>query len=194
MTTQSTDKGVKNSAADRLRISGVLCGKVPILANLSEDDCRYLQMVAETLDYQPGQIVIRQGEESRNLWIVLNGKCEVIREPDAANNGERPVVLAQLEPHQHFGEMSFFNPAPHSVSVRAKTALRLLRFSRAHYDRLVEEDRPAAYKIAFNAIAGLAQRLRHLTDRVAELENISPSEAHSEWSTFRGKLFDGWNV
>ena len=192
--TQATQSGAKASAADRLRISGVLCGEVPILANLAEDDCRYLQMVAETLEYQPGQIVIRQGEESRNLWIVLDGKCEVIREPDAANNGERPVVLAQLEPYQHFGEMSFFNPAPHSVSVRAKTQLRLLRFSRAHYDRLVEEDRAAAYKIAFNAITGLAQRLRHLTDRVADLENINPSEAHSEWSTFRGKLFDGWNV
>jgi len=189
-----TSTGTKTSAADRLRISGVICGQVPILANLSEDDCRYLQTVAEMVEFQPSDVVIRQGEQSQDLWIVLEGKCEVIREPNAAENGDRPVVLAQLEPCQHFGEMSFFNPAPHSVSVRAKTRLRLLKFSRAHYDRLVEEDRPAAYKIAFNAITGLAERLRRLTDRVAELENESSSEAQSEWSTFRGKLFEGWNV
>jgi CRP-like cAMP-binding protein len=194
MTSTGVNPGAPGSAADRLRISGVLCGQVPILANLDEDDCRYLQTVAEMVEFQPGDVVIRQGEQSQNLWIIQEGTCEVVREPKVQDNGDRPVVLAQLAPYQHFGEMSFFSPAPHSVSVRAKTRLRLLKFSRAQYDRLVEEDRTAAYKIAFNAITGLAERLRRLTDRVADLENESSSELHSEWSTFRGKLFEGWNV
>ncbi len=62
-----------------------------------------------------GEYVIRQGDQSRDLWIVLEGQCEVVRrlkpEENPANDGES-LVLAALEPFQHFGEMSFFHPAP----------------------------------------------------------------------------------
>jgi CRP-like cAMP-binding protein len=91
--------------------------------------------------------------------------------------------------------MSFFHPAPHSASVRAKTAVALLRIGREEYDRLVDGQCAAAYKLAFNTIGGLAERLRRATDRLADLDPGDPlAKPKSEWSSFRAKMFDAWNL
>ncbi len=59
--------------------------------------------------------MIRQGDQARDLWIVLEGQCEVVRrlnlDGEHASDGES-LVLAALQPFQHFGEMSFFHPRP----------------------------------------------------------------------------------
>jgi CRP/FNR family transcriptional regulator, cyclic AMP receptor protein len=166
--------------------------KVPLLHDFTPEQLVQLAAVASVLEFEPDEHVLDQGARSRNLWIVLEGTCEVLRKPkqDAAP----PVVLAEFEPGAHFGEMSFFHPAPHSASVRAKTQLRLLRIRREDYDALVSEDSHVAYKLAYNAIGALADRLRRMSDRVEELTGTPDAGAASEWSRFRGKLFDGWNL
>ena len=60
---------------------------------------------------RPGELIVRQGKSSQNLWVVLEGKCEVVRYPDETPHDS--LILAMLEPYSHFGEMSFFSPAPH---------------------------------------------------------------------------------
>jgi CRP-like cAMP-binding protein len=165
---------------------------VPLLANFTADEADQLLSIAEAVEFQPGQTVLAEGERSCNLWIVIDGACEVVKESDQTG---RQVVLAELHANQHFGEMSFFHPAPHSASVRAKTPLKLLRIGREEYDLLVDGQCASAFKLAFNAIGGLAERLRHVTDRLADLDSADPlTKPASEWSTFRTKVFDAWNL
>jgi CRP-like cAMP-binding protein len=168
---------------------------IPLLRNLSADESRQLLEIAHNATYQPGDIVLAEDEVSRNLWIVLEGTCEVVKQSDQTG---RMVVMAELEPYAHFGEMSFFHPAPHSASVRAKTVVKLLRLGREEFDRLIDGQCAAAYKLAFNTIGGLAERLRRATDRLADLASAakpaSPAKPASEWSSFRDKMLDGWNL
>jgi CRP-like cAMP-binding protein len=175
------------AALPRERLSSI-----PLLANFTSDEAGQLLGIAETFTFEPGEIVLAEGKESSNLWIVLEGTCEIIKESDQSN---REVVLAEVQPNQHFGEMSFFHPAPHSASVRAKTDVKILRIGRQEYDQLVDGQCAAAYKLAFNTIGGLAERLRRATDRLADLDAAEPkSKPPSEWSTFRSKMFDAWNL
>lgn len=169
--------------------------QIPLLRNLSADESRQLLEIAHSATYQPGDIVLAEDAVSRNLWIVIEGTCEVVKQSDQTG---RKVVMAELQPYAHFGEMSFFHPAPHSASVRAKTVVKLLRLAREDFDRLIDGQCAAAYKLAFNTIGGLAERLRGASDRLADLASAanaaSAAKPASEWSSFREKMLDGWNL
>ena len=172
--------------------------KIPLFRNLNDTECRQIAEIASSVEFPPGDYLVRHGETCQNLWILLEGTCEVYKPLDSKPN--EGLVLAVLEPHSIFGEMSFFHKAPHSASVRAKTAVKLLRIRRADYDDLVGDEALGAYKLAFNAVASMAERLRRMDDWIAELTKTQPKpipgpEARaSEWDNFRDKMFTSWNL
>ncbi len=151
-----------------------------------------MQEIAREKTFEPGERVLVQGKTSQYLWLLLEGQCQVVR--DTKQDG--PVVLAELGPLQLFGEMSFFSPAPHSANVVAKTAVKLLCIDRSDYDDLIRDNAPAAYKLAYNIIEGVAAKLRRMDDRVAELsaEHDGEDHSHLEWRQFRERLLKGWNL
>ncbi len=178
-------------------ISDKVLQDIPIFRDLNPTERAQLAEVIQIREYKPGDVILHQGKECRNLWIVVQGKCEVVRHHgDPAANGEA-IVLAELEPYSTFGEMSFFNPAPHSADVRAKTRVRLFRITRFDFQDMIDEGVTAALKLAYTAVQSMAQRLRRMDEWVSELLATHPAEPHDEpreWNAFREKLFTRWNL
>ena len=172
--------------------TGVL-DKLPMFAEMSVAERQELLEIAQTVEFAPGDVLMHQGQSSQMLCVVLEGNCRVVKQGE---RGDLPgIVLAELNPNDHFGEISFFHSAPHSASVEAITAVRLLRINRSDYDHLIEEGSLAAYKLASNILYEFSGRLRRMGQWVSELMSSDPVEAPvSEWSHFRDKLFDSWNV
>ncbi|HTQ39074.1 MAG TPA: cyclic nucleotide-binding domain-containing protein [Pirellulales bacterium] len=172
--------------------------RIPLLTGLNESEFRQIAEVLRLREFAPGEYVIRQGDQSRDLWIVLEGQCEVVRRLKPGEENHKPaesLVLAVLEPYSHFGEMSFFHPAPHSADVRARGPLELIQITHADYADMIQEGIWAAFKLAYNVVQQLAERLRRMDEWVAELANNPQAAANvPEFSRFRNKLFDGWTV
>ena len=179
--------------------------KVPLFHNFNETECRQVAEIAQYKEFAPGDLIIRQGQRSQELWILLEGRCDVIKLTDAEKPHGEAVVLAALEPYSHFGEMSFFHSAPHSASVRARTTVQLLRIIRGDYEELIQEGCRAAYKLAYNTVECLAERLRKMDQWVADLMAKSsangdvtvtpiPGASVQEWSDFREKMLTSWNM
>jgi len=178
-----------------LPIPDKLCQDVPIFAGLNAGECRQLADIATVQSFVPGEILVEQGGMSRTFWILLEGTCEVIRKLDESTSLDEAVILAVLAPNTHFGEMSFFRPAPHSASVRAKTAGRAMRIARIDYDDLIRDGVWGAYKLAYNVTQTLADRLRRMDEWIGELmAHRPPAECDGEWTKFREKLFTEWNL
>jgi CRP-like cAMP-binding protein len=168
--------------------------QVPLFANLNDEECGQIARAVETKHFQPGEEVLQQGGTCRNLWIVLEGECDVVKR--AGDSPTAPeVVLATLGPLENFGEMSFYQAAPHAAAVRARTELKVLRLTREAYSNLVEHGDGAAFKLAYNTVESLAKRLRQMDEWVARLltENAKKDRA-AEWRGFRDKLFKEWNL
>ena len=166
--------------------------KLPIFENMTATERQQLVDIATTMDFTPGEFVLRQGKSSQNLWVVLEGKCQVIKH---TSHPEAEILLAEFAEFDHFGDMSFFHDAPHSACVKATTKLRLLRIERRDYDGLICEGSMAAYKLAYNIVDELADRLRKMDAWVTDLlGKESPDRQASEWTRFRDKLFNGWNL
>ena len=66
-----------------------------------------------------GKLIVREGGKSGHLFILIEGRLEVIK-------GDS-VVAVLTEPGAVFGEMSVLLNRPHSASVRAASELGRLR-------------------------------------------------------------------
>jgi CRP-like cAMP-binding protein len=139
--------------------------------------------------FSQGEVIISEGKSVQTLWILVRGRCEVLKM--RKNGGSQR--LAVLEPGAVFGEMSFFHPAPHSASVRALSDVEVLCLSRDDFETLQETCPPAARKIAVSIVSVLAERLRKMDEWTCELIERPDGKPHrEEWREFRSKLYSDW--
>ncbi len=129
--------------------------RTPIFAGLPR---RLLGRLAAQLfekTYLPGEVIFRQGDPGKGLFVVLAGEVEVLRE--AGLGSER---LAVLRAGSAFGEMALIDELPRSATTRAATSTRLLILYRTHFEALTEGDRAIAVVVMRNLLRTLAGYVR----------------------------------
>ena len=89
--------------------------KTPAFSRLGPEERKRLSRKARLLLFDPERVVIRQGDRGGSLFIILDGKVEMI----TFDNEGREVLVSFLTTHQFFGEMAFLSGNPRSVTVRA---------------------------------------------------------------------------
>ncbi|MCA9013989.1 MAG: cyclic nucleotide-binding domain-containing protein [Planctomycetaceae bacterium] len=141
------------------------------------------QLIADRLkfsSFSPGTTILQAGHTERALWIVLSGECRVIGLTQDA--GE--IELAQLGASSIFGELSFFAPAAHRVSVLAKTEVQAAQLLREDYDHLAKSHVTIAHQLACNAATILARRLQRMDELICRTVAEARIAHHSEWQEF----------
>ncbi len=162
----------------------------PIFQEMTVEERAEALPMFDHICYPAGASIIDEDGDLRILSIIVRGKCEVIK----SNNGSKEQQLAMLDAGQIFGEMSFFDHAPHSATVRAVVDTEIMQLSRERFDQLAESGSTAVYQIALATTKLLAQRLRRMdqwTCQLVEQSSTSVEQRH-EWVEFRSRLFTGW--
>ena len=93
---------------------------------------------AQSAEYAPGEMIIRQGKPSGSFYLIAGGHAEVFVE---GPTGEE-VPVAELGPGQHFGEVELLQgdaSAVASVRAAAQTRLGVLSLARQVFEELVLE-------------------------------------------------------
>jgi CRP/FNR family transcriptional regulator len=124
---------------------------VPMFASADPDDLTALAAVATEVDLPAGRMVVRQGDDGNGLFLVLEGRVNVVRD------GE---TLATLGPGEWFGELAVLDRGPRVASVLADVPTRCLAIAAWDAERLFME-RPA---LSYSVARELATRLRALTE------------------------------
>ncbi len=104
-----------------------------------------------------GEIVIREGENGDQMYIVKNGAVNVYVED---HRTKRRRLLAILGQGDHFGEIALFLDSPRSATVEARDDSELLVISRNEMERILSKDEKVAVKIYRAMVIALAERLR----------------------------------
>src|ERR1700688_2603348 len=94
----------------------------PIFQGFTVDEYEQVLALLEQEAYAKGDVIIDEGKTKQDLWIVVKGSCEVVK----MNKSKNERQLAILESGAVFGEMSFFQEAPHSATVRARTDVKVM--------------------------------------------------------------------
>jgi CRP/FNR family cyclic AMP-dependent transcriptional regulator len=161
----------------------------PIFEGFTAEEYEGALALLEQRSYAKGDVILHEGKSEQALWILVKGTCEVVKK----NKGKNEHMLATLDAGSAFGEMSFLQKAPHSATVRAATAVKVLRMTRESYEQLHTRNPTAAYKITQIVVSLLAQRLRRMDDWIADLvERPEAANHREEWHDFRAKLYSGW--
>lgn len=161
----------------------------PLFQDLTLDESEELLALFRNDRFPAGETILREGRSTQFLWVVVTGTCEVLK---TDRNGAEQA-LALLEAGAVFGEMSFFHPAPHSASVRAKTDVDVMRLARNDYDRLCEEGSAVPLKLLANTLTVVSERLRRMDDWVGDFVDRRAADGHrEEWRDFRSKLYAEW--
>jgi len=123
-----------------------------ILGQLTDQDADWLAGVGSRRQLRAGDILVRQGSQLDELYIVLDGEMSIL----SANNRE----IARVGVGDMLGEMSFVDDSPASASVRALGAVLVLAVPQAQIAARMADD-PAFAARFYKAIAVfLADRLR----------------------------------
>lgn len=94
-----------------------LVAPLPLFGALTKDGLRDLLGAFEMVTVPAGHVVIAEGTEGSEAFIVARGELEVTRR--AAEQDGKPVVLARLASGALFGEMALLSRAPRAASVVA---------------------------------------------------------------------------
>jgi thioredoxin reductase (NADPH) len=129
--------------------------KIPLFAGVDEKERRRLASRAADISVEPGEWLIREGEEPR-FFVILEGEFEATKEVV----GQRRVV-GRHKAGEFGGETPIFVGTAELASLCAITKCRVARFERQQLQELVR-DSPSAGEIIFRTMGSrlsLAQRL-----------------------------------
>lgn len=131
---------------------------------LNQEDRRVLLTRARTIRARKGQTVVAKGEPSRDVFIVQEGRLEVLL---YAANG-REVSLRGLEAGQLFGELAAIDGEARSASIMAVTDARLLAVGQETFRAMIANAPEAADWL----VRRLTAQIRSLTNRVFEMSAL----------------------
>jgi len=104
-------------------------------------------------EFEIGQNIVVQGEAGDCMYVIQEGKVEVLQERDG-----REIRLAILNEGDFFGEMALFEKEVRSATVRAIEQVRALTIDKKNFLKRIHED-PS---LAFHIIKNMSHRLRML--------------------------------
>jgi small-conductance mechanosensitive channel/CRP-like cAMP-binding protein len=131
---------------------------VDFLDVLTPDVHRTLAAATTKRMYAPGEIIVRQGEPSAELFIIDQGTVVV----EVTSETGKTRAVAKLGAGKFFGEMALMTGEPRSATVRAETECELLVVGHA------------AFHDTLAAVPGLVEKISDLlATRQAELEVVT---------------------
>jgi len=132
---------------------------IPFLDHLTTDKLQKIANESVLLSLEKDDILFREGDTGRDLFIVLEGKV-VVEVAKPGGEPEKTVEIHQSKPGEVFGELSYIDSAPRSATVRAAQPCRILQIPADGLDRLIRDDHSMGYRILRNLSRVLADRLR----------------------------------
>lgn len=129
--------------------------KIPLFRHLGYKELVKVLNHTSAKQVRPGEVIIEEGSEGEEFYIILNGEVEVMK-------GGRPLTL--LGPGVHFGEMALVDHTPRSATVRARESTRLMVLSRQSFYQLVRTEPVLSSKLLWSFVQVLSIRLRYTNE------------------------------
>ena len=130
--------------------------------------------------YEPGAVIIREGENGDSIFLIGSGSAEAVLSAD----GDQAIVLSVMRRGETFGEMGFFERRPRSATVRAREACLVLEI-KGQALRTLAEARP---EVGFKILLQVSERLRSKNEQILTLHLKSMEAANRAKDEFVAML------
>lgn len=127
-------------------------GELPLFEEVGRRQLNKIAALARVGTYDPGTVVIQQGEPGDAFHLILSGKARVL--------AKRPKLLRT---GNYFGEMALLDGAPRSATVVADSELQTMMIPRAPFLRLLKNE-PSITLALLTRLAGRVRALEKTAD------------------------------
>jgi CRP-like cAMP-binding protein len=154
--------------------------RIPLFTSIADGDLKLIAEKFEAASYQPGQIIIKEGEEGRHLYVILEGQVRVVA---AIDDNESEITLSFLNAGDYFGEMALITGEPRSATVVAETATKTLTLNKKDFDYIILKNPQVTLSITHI----LSQRLKNANKarknaEISYLQRIAPRGSINEFN------------
>lgn len=118
--------------------------------------------------YTNGEDIIKQGDVGDCLYVIQEGRVEVIDE-----SGGKETKVTELGDKEFFGEMCLFEKDVRSCTVRAIGDTKILTIDKQNFYATIQKD-PS---LAFRLLESMSKRLRQTTRELGALKNKSGQQS-----------------
>jgi CRP/FNR family cyclic AMP-dependent transcriptional regulator len=136
-----------------------LLGGVPVFSTLERGDLERIAQLAVPRDFEPGEVVFREGDSSDTCYVVSGGRARAIR----SHRDGRTITLATFGPGDIFGELALFEDELRSATVEAIERTSVLGVLGPDMRRLMNEHA----EISARLVIALGRRLRETNERLS---------------------------
>lgn len=140
--------------AGRLEAQRDTLAQTPLFSGLGPRELRRVLQVTDLVRFDAGETVVEEGELGNQLFVVLSGRVDVIR------NGS---VVRQLVPGAVLGEMALITNQPRSATARATCPTELIVLRRKDFFEILRTEHELAVKLLWAFTGVLANRLEETT-------------------------------
>ena len=102
---------------------------MPVFADLAERDLASLAEDMRSKEYAKDETIFRQGDESREVYLVRKGKVRIYKISPSGNE----TTIAIFTTNDVIGELAAIDQEPRSASAKAMTAVSLLAMSQERF-------------------------------------------------------------
>ncbi|MEM7208417.1 MAG: Stp1/IreP family PP2C-type Ser/Thr phosphatase [Pseudomonadota bacterium] len=136
--------------------------RVPLFQNLDFNQISLLLQVIRVTKYANNEVVVREGEEGDDMYVLLGGEAEV------SVNGK---LVANLKAGGHFGEMGLIDKAPRSATVTTTSNAVMLVLKRPELFALLRRYPDLGMKLFWSLLKKMNTRLRQSESLIHDVVN-----------------------
>ncbi|KAI9019062.1 cyclic nucleotide-binding-like protein [Hyaloraphidium curvatum] len=107
--------------------------EVPLLASLEPYERHKIADALESVTFEDGAVVIKQGDVGDNFYIIESGEARVVKADESGVENELPG----LKKGAYFGELALLTNKPRAVSIIAKGKLKCATMGKRPFTRLL---------------------------------------------------------
>ena len=147
-----------------------LLGRLALFHGVNHGSLDRLAESAALVRFEKGDVLIRQGNEDHDMFLLVEGAVEVLVHVEG-----REVFVAPMQAGDYFGEMSLLTGEPRTATIRAATGGAAYRIDRLAITPLLEANPDIMDQLSHN-LAGRNLR-RHAKETQAHDENHEEKRA-----------------
>jgi hypothetical protein len=138
---------------------------VSIFKGLIDAQLRSISSICKAVNYSAGDVIFREGQVNRNLYMLLSGEVDVLVNPDQTMVGK--VLAGDV-----LGEISLVEGLPHSATAVVTRDSQFIVLAHKDFRALTERYPRIGMTIMQNIARSLGNKLKMVDITVAQLHGM----------------------
>ncbi len=141
---------------------------IPLFSELTPKELRILERVVHVRTYRTDERIFVETEPGAGMYVIKSGRVDIVLK----QKSEHPLILAELEAGDFFGEMALLGDTARSATAVARETSELIGFFHPDLVEIINLHPGTGAKISFGLAKTLADRLRFTNTQLQDIWDI----------------------